>query len=189
MSHRIRRASSSDLDSAARVLATAFATYPWTRWVLPEDGYAERLEEVQRLYLAHALECGVVLVDEDVHAVAAFLPPDAPAPTEQTQQRVAELHGSRMAALSGLSLPDAPARSWTLETVGVDATHQGEGLGTAVISAGLAMIDRRGAPVALETSDARNVRLYQRLGFTTVATTTIPDGPVVYSMSRIERSR
>jgi hypothetical protein len=40
-----------------------------------------------------------------VRAVAAFLPPGAPAPAEQIQQRVVELHGSRLAALSGLSLP------------------------------------------------------------------------------------
>jgi ribosomal protein S18 acetylase RimI-like enzyme len=185
VSYPIRRALPSDLAPAARVLAVAFDTYPWTRWLLPADGYAERLEEIQRLYLAHALENGVVLVDDDVHAVAAFLPPDAPAPAAQTQRRVAELHGSRVAVLSELSLPEAPASSWTLETVGVDARHQGAGLGTAVISEGLAMIDERGGRVALETSDERNVRLYERLGFTTVATTTIPDGPVVHSMSRM----
>lgn len=185
MSHRIRPATSSDLHSAARVLAAAFDTYPWTRWTLPDDGYAERLEEVQRLYLAHALNHGIVLVDEQVRAVAAFLPPDAPTPTEQIQQRVVELHGSRLAALSGLSLPDALAGCWTLETVGVDPAHQGAGLGVAVIAEGLAMIDQRGEPVALETSDERNVRLYQRLGFTTAATTTIPGGPIVYSMNRV----
>ncbi|WGW10612.1 GNAT family N-acetyltransferase [Saxibacter everestensis] len=102
---------------------------------------------------------------------------------------MAELHGSRLAALSGISLPAAPAGSWTLETVGVDEVHQGVGLGTAVTSEGLSMIDKRGDPVALETSDERNVRLYQRLGFTTVATTAIPDGPIVFSMSRVVRSQ
>lgn len=184
MSHRIRPATSSDLDSAALVLTAAFDTYPWTRWTLPDDGYAERLEEVQRLYLAHALDHGIVLVDEQVRAVAAFLPPGAPTPTEEIQHRVVELHGSRLAALSGLSLPDALAGCWTLETVGVDPAHQGTGLGTAVTSKGLAMIDQRGGPVALETSDERNVRFYQRLGFIAAATTTIPGGPIVYSMNR-----
>lgn len=185
MSHRVRRAVASDLDAAARVLAAAFDTYPWTRWALPADGYAERLAEVQRLYLAHALSHGIVLVDEGVRAVAAFLPPGAPAPAERTLERVAALHGPRWAALAGLSLPDPPAGAWTLETVGVDAGRQGAGLGTAVIAAGLSVVDERGAPVALETSDDRNVRLYQRLGFTTVATTVISGGPVVHSMNRL----
>lgn len=51
------------------------------------------------------------------------------------------------------------------------------------------MIDERAAAVALETSDERNVRLYQRLGFGIDATTDIPDGPVVFSMSRPASAR
>ncbi|MFD6859132.1 GNAT family N-acetyltransferase [Rhodococcus sp. NPDC060090] len=189
MSHRVRPAVPSDLDSAARVLAAAFDRYPWTRWALPEDRYAERLEEIQRLYLGHALDHGIVLVDDQVRAVAAFLPPDTPAPAERIQQRIVELHGSRLAALSALPRPDPPAGCWTLETAGVDPAHQGSGLGTAVTAEGLAMLDQQGASAALETSDKRNVRLYQRLGFATAATTTIPDGPIVYSMTRNPQSR
>ncbi|MFE4194237.1 GNAT family N-acetyltransferase [Paenarthrobacter sp. NPDC056912] len=189
MIHPVRLATSADLDSAASVLAAAFDTYAWTRWALPADEYAERLEDIQRLYLAHALNHGIVVVDEQIRAVAAFLPPDAPAPTEQTQQRLSELHGPRLAVLLGLSLPQAPAGSWTLETVGVDPSVQGAGLGTAVTAAGLAIIDQQGGAVALETSDTRNVRLYQRLGFTTSATTTTQDGPIVYSMNRVAQSR
>ncbi|MBP2385883.1 GNAT family N-acetyltransferase [Paeniglutamicibacter kerguelensis] len=189
MIHAVRLATSSDLDAAALVLAAAFDTYPWTRWAIPADGYAERLEEVQRLYLNHALNHGIVVVDEQIRAVAAFLPPDAPAPNEHTQQRVGALHGPRLAALIGLSLPQVPAGSWTLETVGVNPSLQGAGLGTAVVAAGLAIIDRQGGAVALETSDARNVCLYQRLGFTTAATTTVPEGPIVYSMNRATQSQ
>lgn len=182
--HHARPATQSDLDPAASVLAKAFADYAWTRWALPGDGYEERLEEVQHLYLGHALEHGMVLVDEQVRAVAAFLAPDAPAPSEQVQRRVIELHGSRLDALTQVALPHPPAGAWTLETVGVDPAHQGAGLGTAVTSEGLALIDARGAAVALETSDGRNVRLYERLGFAVTSTTAIPDGPVVHSMSR-----
>lgn len=66
MKHQIRIADSSDLDAAARVLAAAFDAYPWTRWLIPHDGYANRLEQIQRLYLSHALEHGIVLVDDDL---------------------------------------------------------------------------------------------------------------------------
>lgn len=180
----VRLAQADDLDAAARVLAMAFDAYPWTRWSIPDDGYAMRLERMQRLYLAHALEHGLVVVDPQLGAVAAFLPPDAPAPSERVQQQVAELHGARLAEISVLSLPSPPVGAWTLETVGVDPARQGSGLGTAVTAAGLAMIDDRADTVALETSLERNVSLYRRLGFTTVATTVIPDGPVVHSMTR-----
>lgn len=180
----MRLAGSEDLDAAARVLAATFAEYPWTQWSIPRDGYADRLERIQRLYLSHALEHGIVIMAAASSAVAAFLPPDAPEPTERQQRQIADLLGDRLASLSKLALPSPPAGAWTLETVGVDPAHQGNGLGTTVLAAGLAMIDERARTVSLETSHEPNVRLYRRLGFTTVATTTIPDGPVVYSMDR-----
>ncbi|KQW06613.1 GCN5 family acetyltransferase [Leifsonia sp. Root4] len=188
MSHQIRRARASDLDAAARLLAAAFDSYPWTRWALPEDGYADRLVKIQLLYLSHALDHGIVLVDAQLSAVAAFLPADTPQPSDQMQQRVAELHGDRLSMLAELSLPPAPAGAWTLETVGVDPARQGTGLGTAVTTAGLGMMDGRAATVALETSDERNVRLYRRLGFAVAATTAIPGGPTVVSMTRTPRA-
>lgn len=84
----------------------------------------------------------------------------------------------------GLSLPPASEASWSLATVGVRPDFQGSGLGSAVTSAGLRALDEIAVPVALETSDERNVRLYRRLGFSLDETTTIADGPLVYSMSR-----
>ncbi|PQZ93664.1 GNAT family N-acetyltransferase [Arthrobacter sp. MYb227] len=186
--HGVRIATQTNLDTAAKVLASAFADYPWTRWVLPADEYQERLEEIQRLYLAHASENGIVVVDDRVRAVAAFLPPNAPAPSAALQQRVAELHGSRLETLMSLELPQSPEGSWTFETVGVEPTQQGLGLGTAVLSHGLALIDAHEATISLETSDERNVRLYERLGFKTNDVTTIPNGPMVYSMARPTQS-
>ncbi|RBP66204.1 acetyltransferase (GNAT) family protein [Brevibacterium sanguinis] len=184
MTSPIRSAVPADLDRAAGVLAAAFADSPWTRWALPARGYLRRLREIQHLYLTHARDHGIVLVDDDIHAVAAFLPPDPPAPAEAEWRRIAELHGPRLAEVSRVPTPAPPSGAWTLETVGVDPEQQGQGLGTAILTAGLALIDDRGDSIALETSDERNVRLYERLGFATAATTAIADGPFVWSMSR-----
>lgn len=180
----IRRATAADLPSLARVLADAFAAYPWTQWSIPAEEYDARLEELQLQYLGHALEHGRICVESNLRAVAAFLPPDAPQPSEALQQRVGELHGDRLGRLLGVSLPPGPEGAWTLATVGVSPESQGAGLGSAVVRAGLAAIDALSAPVALETSSKDNVRLYRRLGFAVDATTHIPEGPTVYSMSR-----
>lgn len=178
------RATTADLPSLARVLADAFAAYPWTRWSIPTEGYDARLEELQLLYLGHAHDHGLVFTDSSLRAVSAFLPPQAPQPSAALQERVAELHGDRLAQVYAVALPSAPAGAWTLATVGVSPLHQGRGLGVAVTRAGLETIDEYRAPVALETSSEGNVRLYRRLGFAVDAVTQIPDGPVVYSMSR-----
>ncbi|WP_159793003.1 GNAT family N-acetyltransferase [Puerhibacterium puerhi] len=187
----IRPATADDLPAAARTLAAAFVDYPWTRWAVPADEHVSRLEQLQALYLGHALRHGVVLVDADVRAVAAFLPPDAPEPEPATQERVAELHGDRLRALAALELPAPPERSWSLATLGVHPDHRGRGLGTAVAAAGLDMIDSTtgGAAVSLETSDERNVRLYERLGFTVTGRTAIDGGPDVCSMTRVGGTR
>jgi ribosomal protein S18 acetylase RimI-like enzyme len=187
---RIARASNADLDAAAHILAAAFESYEWTRWSIPADDYAVRLERLQRLYLGHALEHGIVLVGglgaDDVNGVIAVLSPSAPAPSDEIQAQVAELHGARLAVIASAGTPPFPDEVWNLATLGVHPEAQGHGLGAALIGAALAEVDasRIVADTALETSDDRNVRLYERAGFTLTARTRIQDGPTVYSMLR-----
>ncbi|WP_461169897.1 GNAT family N-acetyltransferase [Arthrobacter sp. Z1-15] len=183
MSHILRSATAADLPQAARTLALAFDRYPWTRWSIPADHYEARLEELQTLYLKHALCHGLVLVDEGVRGVGAFLPPDTPEPGGDTQARIAELLGNRLEILMGLQLPSLPSDAWNLATLGVHPASAGKGIGSAIISEGLRQIDGIGS-VGLETSDERNVQLYERHGFTITATTQISGGPSVYSMCR-----
>ncbi|NYD67947.1 GNAT family N-acetyltransferase [Agromyces atrinae] len=178
----IRRAHDDDVTPAAAVLAAAFDEYPWTRWSIPTEDYADRLERLQELYLGHALRTGLVVVDDSVSAVAAFLPPGAPDPDADIQSEIIRLHGSRIDALGALTLPPTDPAAWSLATVGVHPSRHGLGLGTRIIAAGLDMIGA--APVALETSSDRNVTFYERLGFTTIEVTRLPDGPTVHSMLR-----
>jgi ribosomal protein S18 acetylase RimI-like enzyme len=183
MNHTVRSATVGDLPQAARTLALAFDPYPWTRWSVPADHYEARLEELQSLYLKHALCHGLVLVDEEVRGVGAFLPPGTAEPGEDTQARIAELLGDRLESVMGLQLPSLSTGAWTLATLGVHPGSAGKGLGSAIISEGLRQIRGLGA-VRLETSDERNVQLYERHGFAVTATTHIPGGPSVYSMCR-----
>ncbi|MCT1514041.1 GNAT family N-acetyltransferase [Dietzia cercidiphylli] len=175
-----RLASPDDLVPAARTLARAFADYPWTRHVIPEEGYAERLLTLQRLYLEHALRHGIVAVTEDRDGVIALLPPDAPDPDDAAIEQIVALHGDRIGRLGDGS---PPHDGWSLETVGVRPAAQGRRLGSALIVFALAEAARRGArAVRLETSDERNVRLYERHGFHVTGRRDHPDGPPVWDM-------
>lgn len=170
------------------MLGAAFADHVWTRWTVPEDRHVERVVELQRLYLERmALPHGAVWVDEQINAVAAFLPPNV-SPPGDVETRVVELHGqrfSRLVAAGDLTAPHVDPSAWTLAAVGVEPACWGRGLGSAVCRAGLDDLDQRQAACALETSDPRTVGLYERLGFTTVARTPMPDGgPTVWSMHR-----
>lgn len=58
-----------------------------------------------------------------------------------------------------------PEPHWYLSAIGVDPGRQGEGLGSALVNAGIGRADRDDTPIYLETQTERNVAFYQRLGF------------------------
>lgn len=244
----IRRATAADVGPAAETLAAAFLDYPWTRWVIPEDDYAARLLELQRIYVQHATDHGITLVAADRAGVVALLPPDAPAPSDETLGRIVELHGDRISRLGGEDAPGdaseagqsgeagdaghaghaghagqagqaghaggagqsseagpasqtsqasdagqsgeageaseaSQAAAWRLETLGVHPDARGRGLGGDLIAAALQAARAHGAAaVALETSDPRNVALYERHSFEIRKHQTAEDGPETWDM-------
>ena len=182
----VRRLADDELEPAASLLARAFHDDPWTRWSLPAEGYEERLLESQRLYLGHVAQHGLVLVDDDLRGVVAFLPRTAPVPAAELLVRAAALHGERLPEVSSVPQHPVPDSWWTLETLGVDPPHRGQGLGLSLVHAGLARADAAGAGgVALLTSTEANVRLYARAGFGVVTTEQAPGGPPVHVLHRV----
>lgn len=192
METRFRAMRAEELETVSGVLARAFAEYAWTRWVIPEEGYEDRLRELQRLYLGHARECGSVVVDEGLRSVAALLPASAPEPGPELVARVVELHGDRIERLAQASETGqrepgeevAPPAQWRLETIAVDPDAQGSGLGSGILRHALDGVRSHypRAAISLETSAEDNVRFYERAGFRVVAEWQIAGGPRVWSM-------
>ncbi|GAA0977101.1 GNAT family N-acetyltransferase [Nocardiopsis tropica] len=175
-----------DLDAVVDTLVAAFDDYPWTRYVIPEDDYTSRLHELQHLYLKHALDHGIVAVSEHGEGVVALLPPDASEPGEATLERIITLYGDRIDRLAGADQRPVDPDDWSLETLGVHPDHQGKGLGGALIEFGLDAAGRQGArAVRLETSEERNVSLYQRYGFRVTDRSQRPGGPPVWTMRTV----
>lgn len=82
-----------------------------------------------------------------------------------------------------------PEPHWYLSAIGVDPERQREGLGSALVHAGIGRADRDNAPIYLETQTKSNVAFYQHLGFEVVGETlaTGLDLPV-WSMTRNPRT-
>lgn len=183
MTPRIRPAVAEDLSTAAETLTAAFADYSWTRYVIPEDGYPERLRALQTLYLEHAHRHGLVAVCDSGHGVIALLPPDAPGPGQEMVERVIALHGDRIDRIDRLTPGGGGHIAWRLETLGVHPDRQGRELGSALLRFALDTVAQRGGrEIDLETSDPRNVRLYERHGFAVIAHSQQPGVPPVWSM-------
>lgn len=176
----VRHAQPADLAAAADTLTAAFEHYPWTRHVLPGRDYLARLRALQHLYLGYACEHGIVAVTEDSDGVIALLPPHAPDPAPAMVEEVVALHGDRIDRLDQAPPPEG---AWQLETLGVRPEHQGRGIASALIHFALSEVRARGGrAVALDTSDPRNVRLYERHGFYITAHTESGDDPPVWKM-------
>lgn len=186
MTPRARLVTENELEAAADALAAAFENYAWTRHVIPEDDYAWRLRELQLVYLRHAHVHGFVGITGPADGVIAVLPSDAPDPAPGVVDRIVQLHGDRLGRLGDATSEPGEPDSWRIETVGVMPARQGRGLASDLIRFALAEGARRGAGrFALDTSDERNVRLYERHGFSVVSRTELPETPPVWSMSTL----
>ncbi|WP_119698356.1 GNAT family N-acetyltransferase [Microbacterium halotolerans] len=176
-----RLATVEDLPVSADTLAAAFEHYPWTRHVIPDEKYHQRLHNLQLLYLEYAHTHGIVAVAGNSDGVIALLPPDAPEPAPEMIDQIVRLHGDR---IDRLDHADSPAGAWRLETLGVHPNRQGRGIASVLLTFALSEAARRGGEaVALDTSDPRNVRLYERHGFQTNTHTDAGEGPPVWKMS------
>jgi GNAT superfamily N-acetyltransferase len=71
-----------------------------------------------------------------------------------------------------------------LPAIGVRPELQGRGLGSALLRPGLDHADAHGLPAYLESSNIRNVPLYERHGFEVVREHRLPRGPTMWLMWR-----
>jgi len=80
--------------------------------------------------------------------------------------------------------PEEP-KHWYLGYLGVAPTHQGQGLGATMLRAVLDDADTAGTPAYLESSNERNLSLYERHGFRVVEELQLlGKGPTVWRMWR-----
>lgn len=190
----VRAATEDDVPRLASTLARAFADSPWTRWLVDAEDHERRLTELYAIHLRVALAIGVVQMTADGDGAAAWMPS---ARAEEAVQhlartgldvRIGELLGSHVAragVAEAALAPHAPREEhWELAAVGVVPERQGAGLGAALLRPMLDRCDAEGLPAALDTSSARNVAFYERLGFAVRAEVDVPGGPHVWLMRR-----
>lgn len=190
----VRRATPEDVAKATETLGAAFADYVWTRHTVAADNHEERVRQLQGLFLSRiGLPYGEVWVTDGCEAVAIWTTPATLRHVEklfaELAPKFAELAGSRSSAWLEAEEALAPHRPrrpvWFLSSVGVHPDWQGQGLASAVLRPGIKAAEKAGVPAYLETSTARNVAIYQHLGFEVQAEVELPGGgPRTWCMVR-----
>jgi GNAT superfamily N-acetyltransferase len=91
---------------------------------------------------------------------------------------------ARSGATLERTFPNQPV--WYLQALGVHPSRQRQGVGAALLAAGLAVVDADNLACHLHTSDPANVEYYRRWGFelTQPAFPAGAGGPTYYGMTR-----
>jgi ribosomal protein S18 acetylase RimI-like enzyme len=198
-----RRASTDDAARIARLFAAAFAEDPVFNW-LARAGRSRSLA-LQRFFFwvlrERSIQHGETWIAQDGYAAAAWIPPYADIGTASLREELRLLpvilgltgfprfsRGTAMAAALEEAHPKEPF--FYLAFIGVAPRFQGSGLGSALLEETLARVDAAGSPAFLENSNPRNIKLYERAGFSVTHEIVARHGaPPLYAMWRPARAR
>ena len=197
MTIEVRRATEDDIPAMAGVLSRAFSNDPPLSWVFRDE--TTRVDRLGALFTTALTELfvpkGHVFTTADVSGAALWEPPGEWRTPDEVVERMAPRMAEsflpeeldRMLTFLGTmedAHPDDPEH-WYLGVLGADLDRQGQGIGSAVMAPKLAEIDAAGDAAYLESSNVRNVPLYERHGFTVVDVLDLPDdGPAIWRMWR-----
>ena len=177
----VTRAVPGDLDAAADVLAEAFLHDPVTSAIVG-GAESDRLQRMRHLFVGFlrvAIADGGVDVarsegDPRVLGAAIWEGPDTRGGIVRLLSqlpwfwRAFGARGLYRAAGAKTAIDRYRPRRphWYLQEIGVAEAARGKGVGAALLAARLAELDASDAAAYLESSTARNRRLYLRHGFT-----------------------
>ncbi len=189
----VRQAARSDEARALGVLLLAFSADPVTRWSWPDaQQYLEHFPAFAKAFGGGAFASESAFIAESSAGAALWLPagsaPDEDALAALFERSVEKPKLEDVYALleqMGRYHPSEP--HWYLPLMGVDPSHQGKGYGAALMEHALAKCDRDRRPAYLESTNPRNVPLYQRHGFELLGTIQAGSSPPLFPMLRKPR--
>ena len=185
---------SSDRDSLAAaatgIITLAFASDPVARWTYPDpDQYLEHFPEFVRAFAGKSFSEGTAYLAPDGGGAALWLGPGIQpnedellglvwsSMSDEVQRDLFPLF-EQMAAFH----PNEP--HWYLPMIGVEPSRQGSGVGSALLQHTLATCDADGLPAYLESTNPKNIPLYERFGFEQIGVIRSGGAPPMFPMIR-----
>ena len=194
MTSPVRAATTEEQAEVEGVVVLAFSTDPMARWSLRRaERYLAVMPELVRAFGGRAFTAGTAHVVEGYGGAALWLPPGVEADVERLgaiMQEHAEpsILPDAMRVFEEMDRYHPQGPIWYLPLIGVDPTAQGQGHGSALLEYALARSDEDGLPAYLESSNPRNITLYQRHGFEILGTIQIGSSPPLVPMLRQPRA-
>lgn len=182
-------------DDFRDTLSLAFSGDPCTRYIWPSPraylaGYPRLLAAIG----GAALEHGTGFAAGDFAAASLWLRPGGKPDSDAIDALIGETVSperqavtAKVGELMDAFHPDEP--HWYLSMIGVDPALQGRGLGSALLRHTLALCDAEGALAYLESSNPKNISLYERHGFEVLGQIQPDDFPGLTPMLRRPQRR
>lgn len=193
----IIRAAVDDAETLSQVIADAFHDLPPSRWLIPHPaGRRAVFPGYFGIFVAHALDSGIVHTTHDRAAVALWMPvsengPSLPAGYDRQLAAATNPWTERFVTFDG-ALDRRHPRGTAhhhLAMLAVRPDRQGNGIGTALLRAYHATLDRgNGTPAYLEAATWQLRRLYLAHGYRDHGgPIEFPEGPSMSPMWRDPR--
>ncbi len=189
----IRTATASDEAAVFDVLVLAFGADPAARWTWSNPHqYLTNFRLFARAFGGKAFAHGGAYVANGFAGTALWLPPSVEPDDEaliellqSTASEHSQQHAFQVFDEMGRYHPSEP--HWYLPLMGVDPFQQGQGVGSELMKHALIPCDRDHTLAYLESTNPKNVPLYERHGFELLGTIQVGTSPPLFPMLRKPR--
>jgi len=191
---QVRVAAEEDRAMVIDTMTLGFACDPFVRWMLPSAAaYLEICPQMTEAFGGGAIGAGSAYIADKGKAAALWIPPGLESKDSAIGEILsanvpAEIQEDAMAIFAEMDAyhpHDAPC--WFLPMIAADPVWLGKGLGGALMKHALRRVDQDRLPAYLESSNQRNISLYQRHGFEVIGEIQHGSSPVVTPMLRPAR--
>ncbi len=189
----IKTVTTVDEESAIAVVVLAFSADPAARWTWPDaQQYLIQFPKFIRALGGKSFAHGSAYYVDGYAGAALWLPPEV-RPDEDALSTLLQSTGSQQAQNDlaaifeqmGRYHPEEP--HWYLPFIGVDPSQQSKGYGAALMKHALLPCDRDRKLAYLESSNPKNIPLYEHFGFELLGTIQEGTSPPIFPMLRKPR--
>lgn len=176
--------------SAVNTVVLGFAADPMARWVWPDPTvYLRIMPLFVRAFGGRAFDHGTAYVTEGARAAALWLPPgvepdEAAMAAVMAQTERPDIADDLGQVLQGMASYHPHEPHWYLPLIAADPNWIGRGLGALLMKHALRRCDEEGIAAYLESSNPRNISLYERHGFKVVGEIQHGSSPTMRPMLR-----
>jgi len=186
----VTSATASMESSAINTVVLGFAAHPMVRWVWPDPAvYLRIMPQFVRAFGGRAFEHGTAYVTEGARAAALWLPPgiepdEAAMAAVMAQTDRPDIADDLGQVMQGMASHHPHEPHWYLPLIAADPNWIGQGLGALLMKHALRRCDEEGIAAYLESSNPRNISLYERHGFRVVGEIQHGSSPTLRPMLR-----